>query len=40
MIQEQKLVSETSKFWIGMNREVASPAIKWIDGTLVDTNLV
>ncbi|XP_060563182.1 zinc metalloproteinase nas-36-like isoform X1 [Ruditapes philippinarum] len=40
MIQEVKLVSDTSFFWVGMSREVGSSAVKWVDGTLVDTNLV
>lgn len=40
MVQEMKLITGTMAFWIGMSRGAESQAIKWIDGTLVDTNLV
>ncbi|XP_045176043.2 tolloid-like protein 2 isoform X2 [Mercenaria mercenaria] len=39
-IQELQMITGKTSFWIGMTREKGSPALKWIDGTLVDSNLV
>ncbi|KAH3884817.1 tolloid-like protein 1 [Dreissena polymorpha] len=39
-LEETRLVTGAGRFWVGAKREAGAAAIRWTDGSLVDTNLV